>query len=494
MNIDELVAAARIDETPTDDVVERHRTQFVTHARSAAESTPAATAPSGQGTWLDTEPRPDWPHRRRLAMVASAALVAGTVAGVLALADRDDAVQPIDSAPAVPQTSVATTATTGEPVSTAATIAPQRVAAVDLPDLVGPLNIELHPVTVDVAEVGGETLRLRMTDTELCIESHVGEFVYNTTCDAPPTTFTFTGKERIDDPNAAEPTSFTVIMMGPADVTFALLLRDGSPACRLVGHPVPEIGPITVWTCDQPGLVEPWDLHATGEGLDVITEVPIFPPFRDGPLPSIGDPIPAVDDGDWVTNWSSSGIPPRSMGLTPVGRDGFIVGYSKGIYDEGTGLYDLEGHPIGQFIDGKPILDSETEWTTAGWTVDATLGISMRVPDTFTTDPSLEPLSQHDIDNGLFLLQRWYPAGASQVVALSVQRDPGDAAPVNVQPGYRSVETSAGTWKLVDFGEGDRTNVVGFARILGYLFEITGDDLTVEQIANAITVSPVASP
>lgn len=111
----------------------------------------------------------------------------------------------------------------------------------------------------------------------------------------------------------------------------------------------------------------------------------------------------------------------------------------------------------------------------------------MRVPDTYSIDPRLEPLGQQDIDNGLVVLQRWYPVGAEQPVALSVQIDPGDAAPVNVEAGYRTVETNNVSWKLIDFGGG---SVVGFARIRGYLFEITGDDLTVEQIANTITITP----
>ena len=122
---------------------------------------------------------------------------------------------------------------------------------------------------------------------------------------------------------------------------------------------------------------------------------------------------------------------------------------------------------------------------------DETTEISARIPPDWLRDPHLKPLSEADTANGLFLLQRWIVPNSGGIAALSVQRDPGDNAPVNSAPSYRVIQIEGTDWRLVDFGNGDRRSVVAFAQINGYLFEITGTDTSVEALARSVIVSPL---
>jgi hypothetical protein len=124
-----------------------------------------------------------------------------------------------------------------------------------------------------------------------------------------------------------------------------------------------------------------------------------------------------------------------------------------------------------------------------GWIINDDLHVSVSLPAGTVLDPRLSPLSETDLNNGLFLLQRWHLPSEPGVSALSIQRDPGDNAPVNNIQGFRTIVTALGTWQLADYGLGDHVPVVGFARIGGYLFEITGTDQFVERLTATINVT-----
>lgn len=129
--------------------------------------------------------------------------------------------------------------------------------------------------------------------------------------------------------------------------------------------------------------------------------------------------------------------------------------------------------------------------TAATWQIDAAIEVSVQIPPDWSLDPYLNPLSETDTANGLFLLQRWIVPNSPGTTALSVQRDPGDDAPVNTTPSCGVIEIEVASWRLVEFGNGDCQSVVAFARINGYLFEITGTDTTVETLAASVIVSPL---
>ena len=123
------------------------------------------------------------------------------------------------------------------------------------------------------------------------------------------------------------------------------------------------------------------------------------------------------------------------------------------------------------------------------WIINDELHVSISLPAGTMLDPRLKPLSETDLDNGLFLLQRWRRPGEPGVSALSIQRDPGDRAPVNIIQGYRTIGAEVGTWQLADYGLGDHVPVVGFARIGGYLFEISGTEKFVELLSTTVNVT-----
>jgi hypothetical protein len=125
------------------------------------------------------------------------------------------------------------------------------------------------------------------------------------------------------------------------------------------------------------------------------------------------------------------------------------------------------------------------------WQIEAAMQVSVQIPPDWSLDPHLKPLSETDTANGLFLLQRWIVPNSAGITALSVQRDPGDDAPVNTAPSCRVIEIEGTTWRLVDFANGACQSVVAFARINGYLFEITGTDTTVQTLANSLIASPL---
>jgi hypothetical protein len=124
--------------------------------------------------------------------------------------------------------------------------------------------------------------------------------------------------------------------------------------------------------------------------------------------------------------------------------------------------------------------------TSQRWVVDK-LHLGISVPVGSRLDPHLVPLSQIDVKNGLLLLQRWIVSSCSCVLALSVQKDPGDDAPVNkeIVP-YAVILVDSTEWRLVDFGSGDRSNTVAFARIDAYLVEVTGNEQLVRSIVKSI--------
>lgn len=120
------------------------------------------------------------------------------------------------------------------------------------------------------------------------------------------------------------------------------------------------------------------------------------------------------------------------------------------------------------------------------------MAVAISLPPDAKVAPRVKELTNEDIAGGLFLLQGWIFPTCACVVGLSIQRDPGDAAPVHHMAAYRTVSTKAGEWRFVDFGGGGRRNVVAFARIDGYLFEVTAPG---DEIAGAVvdSVSVVAA-
>ena len=201
-------------------------------------------------------------------------------------------------------------------------------------------------------------------------------------CGAAPGRLTMQGFEHVSEvakshPVDVEPAataSFAVVIFTPDAATLRLLAKDGSPACDLAAHPVPEIGPMTVWTCDGTDVVRPWDLEATVAGQTVIAEVPMMPPFPDGPFPNIGDRIPDIETGGWLTSWASE-VTSRIGPLIPVGRDGVVIGYIEAFTppsltppsDEDPSLIIYNGNatPIGRFVNSLPVLDSDPPTTTS---------------------------------------------------------------------------------------------------------------------------------
>ena len=129
------------------------------------------------------------------------------------------------------------------------------------------------------------------------------------------------------------------------------------------------------------------------------------------------------------------------------------------------------------------------------WNLDGRLCVTFDKPANFVLDPKLQTLTASDRAGGLYLLQRFIVNGDPQMTALSVQRDPGDDAPINKQSKpYATITNPTVTWNLVDFGGTTPTSggdVIGLARLDGYLIEITGTDQLVRIIINAVTLSPI---
>ena len=128
------------------------------------------------------------------------------------------------------------------------------------------------------------------------------------------------------------------------------------------------------------------------------------------------------------------------------------------------------------------------------WTVEGSLRVTFVTPASFIPDPKLKPLADVDRAAGLYLLKRWVVDGNPNIAAISVQRDPGDNAPINkASKPYATIANSTVTWNLVDFGgmAPGRENIVGLARYKGYLVEITGTDQLVRTVVAALTLSGI---
>ena len=413
MNIDELIAAGRPDPSPTSTVVDRHRGQLLERTRGQRPAPVVPTRRPG-GAEVDVRPtsRAEWPGRRRwvLAMSAALVVVAGAI-GVLVNLDggpgavsnvastdgastdtaSTESAGPSPDSSAEPTTGTDSTGTgstgTGSTASDGTTGASisgaDRINSAELPAFVGPIEIDLHPAAVDVAQVNGRTLSLDMSDDKFCVEFAPADAAIPTQqmCGVAPSRLMMQGFEHVSEiakshPFDVEPTvtaSFAVVVFTPDAVTLRLLLKDGSPACDLASHPVPEIGPMTVWTCDGTDVVRPWDLEATVDGQTVVAEVPMMPPFPDGPLPNIGDRTPELASGDWLTSWASD-VMTRFGALIPVGRDGVVIGYIEAFTapsltppsedDPSSIIYDGNATRIGRFVNGVPVLDNDPPTTT----------------------------------------------------------------------------------------------------------------------------------
>jgi hypothetical protein len=138
-----------------------------------------------------------------------------------------------------------------------------------------------------------------------------------------------------------------------------------------------------------------------------------------------------------------------------------------------------------------PATTSPTGPALTTWVLSdvAKTSISMRIPPDFKIDPRLQPLSAVDATNGLMLLQRWIVPKNGHIAAISVQVDPGDAAPVNKLIAYRTIATQMAQWAVVDLDPGEATNIVAFARVKGYLIEITApDDVLAAQLVNTVSL------
>ena len=128
------------------------------------------------------------------------------------------------------------------------------------------------------------------------------------------------------------------------------------------------------------------------------------------------------------------------------------------------------------------------------WDVDGRLRVVFAAPTSFVLDPKVKPLADVDRADGLYLLKRWIVDGSPYIAALSVQRDPGDGAPINSESKPYATIVSAGmTWNLVDFGQSTfvGADVVALGRLDGYLLEITGTDQLVRSVVAALTISAI---
>jgi hypothetical protein len=116
----------------------------------------------------------------------------------------------------------------------------------------------------------------------------------------------------------------------------------------------------------------------------------------------------------------------------------------------------------------------EQSWQLDG---DTRAVVAIVAPERFLVDPGLDEVTESDRANGLFVLHSWIDSNCGCTAAISVQRDPGDAAPVNQLEGADTLVVGLLVWTMVDFDPGDATNIVSFARIDGYLIELTSSDL-----------------
>ena len=153
----------------------------------------------------------------------------------------------------------------------------------------------------------------------------------------------------------------------------------------------------------------------------------------------------------------------------------------------------------GTCVDRAAHVEPETSPTSgvparSEWNLDGRLCVTFDKPTNFVPDPKPQLLTATDRAGGLNLLQRWTANGNPQMAALSVQRDPGDDAPINKQSKpYDTITNPAVTWNLVDFGgtTPNGGNVIALARLDGYLIEITGTDQLVRIIINAVTLNAI---
>lgn len=141
---------------------------------------------------------------------------------------------------------------------------------------------------------------------------------------------------------------------------------------------------------------------------------------------------------------------------------------------------------VGPSADTTAPVSPVDSWDIRG---GAPMTVALSLPPDARVAPRVKELTDEDIAGGLFLLQGWIFPKCACIVALSIQRDPGDAAPVHHMTAYRTVSTKAGEWRFVDFGGGGQQNIVAFARIDGYLFEVTAPgDAIAEAVVDSISV------
>ncbi|HEY4331185.1 MAG TPA: hypothetical protein VGM78_01395, partial [Ilumatobacteraceae bacterium] len=130
------------------------------------------------------------------------------------------------------------------------------------------------------------------------------------------------------------------------------------------------------------------------------------------------------------------------------------------------------------------------------WVIDDQVRLTVSLPADALPDERTKPLADRDRANGLYFLDGWALRSCNCRILISVQRDPGDDAPLYalIKP-YDTITAESAAWRLVDMGgAGDNSHglVVAFARREGLLYEITGDGTTVPNMIHNLTLESIS--
>jgi len=318
---------------------------------------------------------------RLVAIAASLVIITAGVTATALLATRHDSTT--GDVATIPDTVMdsmtpSSSASTPTPTSIAASTAPptepplfERIPTDQVTALIGPLQINPGAARTTVAASEGQTLTIDSSDGTLCLDWTLPPMempMIAIGCD------TYTGitafvNERFNSATLLV-APFDITILAPDNIQLAVLNKDGRTACDLAPTPIPDIGAITVWICTGTSAAQAWDLQFTKNDTAIVADFPhtIGPPFA-GPLPAIGDRIPDAEPvvADWVRSISSDRpvTPSECPRLTPVGRDGIVIGYVHDAlcsHPPAPGpiiIYDAHDNPIGTFINGDPVLNTD---------------------------------------------------------------------------------------------------------------------------------------
>ncbi len=345
------------------------------HAREALNALDAPTPPALRAAVRTPG------HGRFAAVAASLVIVAvGLTVSAVLVSSRHPSIKSVDTV--ADTTAAPTTPSITEPaVAATSTTEPsmfERIPTEDLTGALGPLQINPGTSTVNVAASEGQTLTIASSNGNLCLNWTLPSLdvaMASVGCYDYPGIAAFVNERSHPTTRLVAP--FDITILAPDNTQLAVLNKDGSEACDLKPTPIPEIGAITVWICTGNTPAQGWDLRFTQTEKTFVSDFPhSSAPQVANPLPAIGDPIPVGKPirADWVmsivsdTPWTADECPP----LIPVSRDGIIIGYIHNNYTEcghqvtpgPTIIYDAKDNPIGTFINGEPVLNSDTTPST----------------------------------------------------------------------------------------------------------------------------------